>query len=348
MTDRRRSVTRRAILGLAGVAAAAGCATGRPHPPEIPVPPKPLQVQTEMGFDRQGNEVLAGSFVGQRRIGGVALTSAGATDVFIAKNGPNGAPVFPPIQIGGPGEDVATALAIDDDGSIVVGGTFQGEITYGAQKQRLQAAVRFPDQRALFVARVNPAGTLEWVKQYAIANLPVQVSVSIRPDHNIVIGASGFGAIISQEGPRQLRGESFTLQVLSTKGDATTAPQTRALKVESAMLQFGCSHSPCKEGAALVSGCGDYGCVAYICSFDSFCCNNQWDGWCVAEVANCARRCDCSQVTTTGWPFYPDASPCVSAIGGEQPYCVDTNWSSLCVAMTALPINHTACTPLCQ
>jgi hypothetical protein len=139
----------------------------------------------------------------------------------------------------------------------------------------------------------------------------------------------------------------WAVLILAGAGCISAPDDDQPTEVKEGAL-FGCSHSPCKTGGPLVSGCGDYGCVAYICSFDSYCCNNAWDGYCVSEVANCARRCDCSQVQQTGWPFYPDASPCVSAIGGELPYCVDTNWDSLCVAMTAFPTNHAACNPLCQ
>ena len=46
----------------------------------------------------------------------------------------------------------------------------------------------------------------------------------------------------------------------------------------------GCSHSVCSEGPPLSTGC--FADVANICSFDPYCCNNWWDGWCVAEVAS--------------------------------------------------------------
>jgi hypothetical protein len=349
MSDRRRSVTRRgSILTLAGLAAAAGCATQRPYPAVVPGAQNQLQFQTQIAIDRQGNEVLAGSFAGQRRFAGGALTSAGSTDIFVAKTSPNGAAVFPPLQIGGPGDDVATGLAIDDDGSIVVGGTFQGEISFGTQK--LRAGVRFPDQHAVFVARVDPAGKIEWLKQVAVANLPVHVTVAVRPDHNIVIGVSGFGAVANRQGPKELRGESIMLDLLSAKGEMAT-PQAGGLKAELAASPFGCAHSPCSQGGALVSGCGDYGCTATICAQgnDPYCCNNAWDGICVSEMPwYCGHRCDCSQVGQTGQPFYPDASPCVIAIGNEVASCVDSNWTSLCVALTAWPANHAACTPLCQ
>ena len=43
-----------------------------------------------------------------------------------------------------------------------------------------------------------------------------------------------------------------------------------------------CQHAPCDNGDALVAGCDP--CVAAICASDPYCCDNNWDGICVAEV----------------------------------------------------------------
>src|SRR5450631_1088880 len=142
MTVRRRSVTSRgSILALAGLVLAAGCAARRPHVFGIPMP---LQLQTAIAVDRQGNEILAGAFAGHLRIGGGELVSAGGTDIFLSKTAPNGAPVFPPQRFGGRGDDAATGVAVDDDGSIVVVGTFQGDASFGSQA--IKADVRHPGQ----------------------------------------------------------------------------------------------------------------------------------------------------------------------------------------------------------
>jgi hypothetical protein len=51
-----------------------------------------------------------------------------------------------------------------------------------------------------------------------------------------------------------------------------------------------CSHSPCVQGAALVSSCN--ACVSTICSLDPYCCNNFWDSQCVGEVLSyCGDSC---------------------------------------------------------
>ena len=97
--------------------------------------------------------MLVGAFAGRLQVPGGELTSAGGTDIFVTKTSRAGTPVFPP-EDSGPGDDAATGVAVDEDGSIVLSGTFQGEIEFGGQ--RLRAQVRHPGQRAVFIARLTP------------------------------------------------------------------------------------------------------------------------------------------------------------------------------------------------
>ncbi|HVT09383.1 MAG TPA: hypothetical protein VHO67_18110 [Polyangia bacterium] len=312
------------LLGVSLVAAA-GCRHSRGRPFAIPVPP---QLQTAVAIDREGNQVLVGAFAGRLRVPGGELTSAGGTDIFVTKTSRAGTPVFPPERFGGPGEDAATGVAVDDDGSIVVSGTFQGEIDFGGQ--RLKAQVRHALQRAVFVARLDPAGKVVWVHQIAVANQATQVSVAVGPDHNIVVGVTATGTVASPAGQIALRGQSVTLEVLSPKGDPTTpaGPKIMALS-----LPVGCAHSPCQPGDVLVPGCGPDGCVAWICGSDSYCCNVAWDGICVDEVGTiCQRRCDCSTICTQGNAFYPDACDCTVRVFTEDTYCSETYWDSICIS----------------
>ncbi len=326
MTARPQSATKRAsILMLVGLLATVGCATRRPHPFAIPAP---LRLQTAVAVDRQGNEVLAGSFAGRLRIGGGELTGAGGTDIFVAKTAPNGAPVFPPERFGGGGDDAATGVAVDEDGSIVISGTFQGDATFGPQN--LKAQVRHPRQRAVFVARLDPAGKVLWVKQIAVANLPTQISVAIRPDHAILVGASGAGTIANRNGQASLGGESIVLDLLSPAGEFL--PQNGVDKVRAFSVPVGCAHSPCATGGVLTAGCGPDDCVAWICTSDPYCCDVAWDDICVGEVGSiCQRRCDCGTICTEGNPFYPDACACTAQVFDQDPYCGESWWDSLCV-----------------
>jgi hypothetical protein len=320
-----RLVTRSGSIALLlGLLLVGGCRHTRGRPFAIPVPP---QLQTAVAVDREGNQVLVGAFAGRLRVPGGELTSAGGTDIFVTKTSRAGTPVFQPERFGGPGDDAATGVAVDEDGSIVLSGTFQGEIELGGQ--RLRAQVRHPGQRAVFIARLDPAGKLVWVRQIAVANQPTQVSVAIGPDHNIVVGVTATGTVASTAGQVVLPGQSVTLDVLSPKGDPITpsAPKVMALS-----LPVGCAHSPCQAGGTLVPGCGPDACIGWICNVDSYCCDVAWDGICVGEVGSvCQRRCDCAGICVQGNPFYPDACACTGQVFTHDSYCGETYWDSICI-----------------
>jgi hypothetical protein len=328
MSATLRSLTRTgSTLIVAALVLASGCAPktrGRPFAIQVP-----LQLQNVVAVDKQGNRIVAGSFAGRLGIAGGELKSAGGTDIYVAKSNKEGAPVFPPQRFGGAGDDAATGVAVDDDGSIVLVGTIQGEVAFG--DQRLAAQVRHPGQRAVFVARMDPTGKVAWVRQVAVANLPTQVSVAIGPDHNIVVGATATGMIAKKDVPLALAGQSATLELLSPAGAPIEQPPPS--KLQARMIPVGCAHSPCTEGGVLESGCGPDACVAWICGVDPFCCAVAWDSWCVAEVGSvCQRRCDCGTICTQGNPFYFDACNCTAQVYGVDPYCSEASWDSICVS----------------
>ncbi|MBI4700464.1 MAG: hypothetical protein HY744_04735 [Deltaproteobacteria bacterium] len=53
----------------------------------------------------------------------------------------------------------------------------------------------------------------------------------------------------------------------------------------------GCAHSPCSEGAKLPSNCKP-GCTDKVCGDDPFCCDTEWDKYCV-DGAKKAGTCGC-------------------------------------------------------
>src|SRR3954466_13959373 len=121
MHARLRSMTRSGFtLVMAGLVLAAGCAPktrGRSF--AIPVP---LQLQNVVAVDKDGNQILAGSVAGRLQVAGGELATAGGTGIFGAKASRAGAPVCAPQRFGGTGDDAATGVAADTDGSIVLAG----------------------------------------------------------------------------------------------------------------------------------------------------------------------------------------------------------------------------------
>ncbi|KYF87475.1 hypothetical protein BE17_25855 [Sorangium cellulosum] len=83
-----------------------------------------------LAVDGLGNVVIAGSFAGTLGIGGSGLTSAGATDMYLARLDPDGNVVFSE-SYGDAGDQNLMHLAVSADGTAVIAGTFAGAITLG-------------------------------------------------------------------------------------------------------------------------------------------------------------------------------------------------------------------------
>ncbi|UQA62512.1 hypothetical protein [Polyangium aurulentum] len=76
--------------------------------------------------------------------------------------------------------------------------------------------------------------------------------------------------------------------------DCCTTAWTQAC-IDAAKMKCGtgcnCAHSICQEGGPLDPGCNP--CVTAVCKADAFCCNGNWDGICVGEVASvCGISCN--------------------------------------------------------
>lgn len=313
------------VVALAGLCSLAGCMPmKRALRPSLE--PAPSKLQTAVAVDREGSHIMVGSFTGKFRIAGTELESAGGTDIFVAKLTKAGAPAFAPLRFGGAGDDAATGVAVDEDGSIVIGGTFQGQATFG--DQTVTAQVRHLRQRAVFVARLDPAGKVSWIRQVGFANAATQVSVAIGPDRNIFVGASGVGSIGKDGAAIQLAGQSIFLDVLAPSGASANVPIP---KFQALSARVTCQHSPCQQGGPLNPLC-DW-CVAHICGLDSYCCGIAWDAQCVSEVwTMCGQRCDCDAKCTVGPPINAYACPCVGELCSHDDYCTTVEWDATCVS----------------
>ncbi len=139
-----------------------------------------------------------------------------------------------------------------------------------------------------------------------------------------------------------------------------------------------CAHPKCEVGGPLDPACDP--CVAAVCALDSFCCNINWDGQCVAEVATiCGETCptcgngtcdageDCStcpgdcgtctpdcahDLCDPGLPLEPACSDCTTAVCAADPYCCTVEWDRICVESAeqtcGITCENTCAHPLCE
>jgi len=85
-------------------------------------------------------------------------------------------------------------------------------------------------------------------------------------------------------------------------------------------------------------------CESCVCDADPYCCNFEWDYWCAAKAeAECNGACGCGesccQVDTPQGCLDQDCETCIC---DQDPYCCDTKWDILCVAMA-----EQACAQFC-
>jgi len=94
--------------------------------------------------------------------------------------------------LGGPGDDGATAVAVDGNGNVLVAGGFQGTATIGGQTLVSAGA------RDVFVAKFTAAGALVWVKRWGGAGDDYARGVAVDGAGNVLVvgyffGTSDFG-----------------------------------------------------------------------------------------------------------------------------------------------------------
>ncbi len=132
-----------------------------------------------MVIDAGGNHYVAGYFAGTIAFGSVTLTSAGGTDIFVAKLDSVGNVLWA-IRFGGVSDDRANGIARDLHGSLYITGHVGGATTFGA------TTLTGPGG---FVAKLDGMGTTLWARQIgnSVSNESFAIAVSAL-DHLFVTG----------------------------------------------------------------------------------------------------------------------------------------------------------------
>lgn len=133
--------------------------------------------------DAAGNVIIAGAFSGTVAFGVNTLTSAGNSDIFVAKFAPDGAPIW--AKSFGDGKDQsARAIAADAQGNVVVVGQFVGSVNFGGSSFT-SVGPNFDDA---FIVKLGPQGNHIWSKKFGDINSQVP--------HGIAVSATGDIAMV--------------------------------------------------------------------------------------------------------------------------------------------------------
>ena len=114
-------------------------------------------------IDGSGNCIVTGTFSGLATFSPLSLTSAGQSDIFIAKYSPLGTLIWLN-QAGGAFYEIVQSVATDASNNIFVTGYYTREATFGTggNQVTLQA---IQNNSNVFVAKYDVNGTLSWVRQ---------------------------------------------------------------------------------------------------------------------------------------------------------------------------------------
>lgn len=102
-----------------------------------------------------------------------------------------------------------------------------------------------------------------------------------------------------------------------------------------------CDHPADQPGTPLDPSCDT--CAEEVCSFDTYCCETEWDDVCVDEAAQTCGAANCHDECEEGAPLGATCSGCVVAVCEVDPYCCETAWDATCVSEVS-----DICDPPCE
>lgn len=164
-------------------------------------------------LDKNGSIFLAGSFDETMEIGGGVLTSAGGSDVYIARLNPSGGHVWSK-RYGNASSQSANGISVDEEGNLLVTGSFQGSIDFGG---KLLTSEGSDD---IFVAKLDASGKHLW--SYSFGGVGSQVGLRVGWDsYEYVFLAGRFaGTLNLSDGPVTSQGlDDVFLAGLDSFGD---------------------------------------------------------------------------------------------------------------------------------
>ncbi len=148
-----------------------------------------------MALTADGGIAVAGTFAGTLRVGDRSLTSAGSTDVFVARFDAQGTPRWA-LRLGGPGADTAQALTAWSE-RLVVAGNFDGNVNVG------EHLVSDP---SAFALSLTGDGAPTWLRLLGPETMPQALAAS--PDGALYLAGHFRGSLQLGEHALDAHGQS--------------------------------------------------------------------------------------------------------------------------------------------
>lgn len=176
------------------------------------------------------------------------------------------------------------------------------------------------------------------------SNLPKLVTTQFDSCGRLTVTTNSSGPVLTETPPTGAMFWYLATRMTGagegSAGNATSGP--RILNSTGACTDS-CVHDKCLAGPILEAACDP--CVADLCAIDPYCCNTDWDIFCVREVRTwclslvcaesqgaCAHTlCTVDTLLSAECDDPPVSPSCAGAICTADAYCCNTEWDGVCV-----------------
>lgn len=134
----------------------------------------------DLRLDKVGNIYISGDFSGKVTVGKTTLSSAGGSDLFVAKMDSNGQVKWV-AQGGGTSTDLGRNLAVDGTGNVYVAGYTNSSSTWGTTTLSSNGSTD------IFVGKLSPMGNWMWVKNVGGSGFDYGWGVATDPAGNVYL-----------------------------------------------------------------------------------------------------------------------------------------------------------------
>ncbi|NBR87310.1 MAG: hypothetical protein EBS84_03310 [Proteobacteria bacterium] len=128
---------------------------------------------------------VCGYFNGDIEFGDLALKNSGFNDIFVARYDANGELDWVR-QIGGPGDDAASAIAVDTQGNSYVVGGFEDRVRFSRNITLGSAGLMDS-----FIVKLDNTGRTVWAQRSGGPNTDIAYAVGVDPQGNVLV-SGGF------------------------------------------------------------------------------------------------------------------------------------------------------------
>jgi hypothetical protein len=141
-----------------------------------------IQNGSAVTYDKSGNLVLLGSYSGTINLGGSTLTSAGSSDIFVAKFNPAGQLLWAK-SFGDAEIQSTSSVGVDSSGNVYLTGIFRGSVNFGGGP--LTAAGQFFVD--IYLAKLSSDGNHVWSKRFGDDNVQNARGLAIDTAGNVLL-----------------------------------------------------------------------------------------------------------------------------------------------------------------